>query len=69
MKNRNFKIWGILWWLVTNITVEHLKVQFEVIVISCDDWHLMFDIESYQPWKCKLYWSIAVLKSAINALF
>jgi hypothetical protein len=25
-----------------NVTVEHLKLQFEVIVIS-------FDIESYQP--------------------
>jgi hypothetical protein len=39
----------------TNVTVEHLKVQFEVIVtyIVCSAWfgvwHLMCDIESYQP--------------------
>jgi hypothetical protein len=27
MKNRSFKIWGILWWLVTQIhtTVEHFE--------------------------------------------
>jgi hypothetical protein len=30
----------------TNVTVEHLKVHFEVIVISFD---LEFGTESYQP--------------------
>jgi hypothetical protein len=35
MKHRSFKIWGILWWFGnTNVTVEHLKVQLEVIVTS-----------------------------------
>jgi hypothetical protein len=31
-ENLNFKIWGILWWLVAQML--HLKVQFEVIVLS-----------------------------------
>jgi hypothetical protein len=54
MKNRSFKIWGILWWLVTQIlqwTICKFNLKLLLYRLFSPIWrlHLMFDIESYQP--------------------
>jgi hypothetical protein len=50
MKNRSFKIWGILWWLVTQIlqwTICKFNLKLLLYRLFSLIWrlHLMFDIK------------------------